>query len=644
MKRSLLIRFGTVITILFVLAVSGMLSSVIISETAEGYAAAINQAGTLRMQSYRITSSLVHGTAYESASATNRTAALVEEFQQRMLSPRIQNILAKGPSRQVIETYRQVEQQWNDVILPNLENYLRYARAAALSPAESRRITRFQKRHLQRVDAFVEDIHHFVKALEVDAEQKNAHSRFIQIVLLCLTFLLAIVSLYLTRRYVLDPLRDLLACANAARHGDFSIRSRYVGEDELGQLGQAFNVMAEDLSVIYADLEARVRKKTQDLERSNRTLELLYSATKRLSDSTLSAEVLEAVIHDIEDLMGVDSGTICLGQPGDNQAYRYASTSAGDIVLQEKIEHQCALCLGQGASHTFQILNRAQGRPVNIFSTPIRDKRRQYGVLLIEFAADRQLESWQERLLETVASHIALAINVAQQVSESRRLSLLEERSVIARELHDSIAQSLSYLKIQVSRLEKAVNEEADKSQLLPLTQVLRSALNGAYRQLRELLTTFRLRISETDLGEAVQTTVREFSERSGVDIEYINQIGNCRFTPNAEIHVIQIIREALSNIIRHADASHALVRLHCDPDGIVSITIEDNGVGIGDQSDMMQHYGLPIMKERAEWLGGSLEVFESDSGGTRIQLTFNVADAADNKSKQTLIEQLNHA
>lgn len=644
LKRSLLLRFGTVITILFVLAVSGMLSSVIISETAEGYAAAINQAGTLRMQSYRITSSLVHGTAYENASSANHTEALVEEYKQRLMSPRIQNVIAKGPSRQVIETYQRVEHRWKNVILPNLEHYLSYQRAASLSPVERQRITSFQKRHLMLVDGFVEDIHHFVKALEIDAEHRNEQLRLIQIVLLNLTFLLAVISLYLTKRYVLDPLRDLLACANAARHGDFSVRSRFLSEDELGQLGQAFNVMAEDLSVIYADLEARVREKTRDLERSNRTLELLYSATKRLSDSTLSAEVLEAVIHDIEDLMGVNGGTICLGQPGDTQAYRYASTNKEDIVLQQHVDAQCAVCLGQGNSHTFQVETSEAGRLVNIFSTPIRDKNQQYGVMLVEFAADSALEPWQERLLETVASNIALAINVAQQVSESRRLSLLEERSVIARELHDSIAQSLSYLKIQVSRLEKAVNEEAQKEQLLPLTQVLRAALNGAYRQLRELLTTFRLRISETDLGEAVKTTVEEFANRSGVNIEYVNQIGNCRFTPNADIHVIQIIREALSNIIRHADATHASVRLHCDPKGLVSIVIEDNGIGIGDQSDMMQHYGLPIMKERADCLGGKLEMQKAGSGGTRINLTFNANDTAGQKTKKSLIEQLNHA
>ena len=321
------------------------------------------------------------------------------------------------------------------------------------------------------------------------------------------------------------------------------------------------------------------------------------------------ADVLEAVIHDIEDLMGVNNGTICLGHPGDSQAYRYASTSPKDIVIATTTDRQCDVCLGNGESHTFQIENQTIGEPVKIFSTPIKDTNQQYGVLLVEFSTDMTLEPWQERLLETVASHIALAINVAQQVSESRRLSLFEERSVIARELHDSIAQSLSYLKIQVARLEKAIDDQADRSNLLELTGVIRSALNGAYRQLRELLTTFRLRISETELGEAIKKTVSEFSERSGIPIEYDNRIGNCKFSPNAEIHVIQIVREALSNIIRHADASHAAVVVSCNQDGIVTITVEDDGVGIGDQGDMMQHYGLPIMKERAEWLGGNLQV-----------------------------------
>ncbi|MES9945383.1 MAG: ATP-binding protein [Candidatus Thiodiazotropha sp.] len=643
MKNSLLLRFGTVITILFILAVSGMMSSMIITETAEGYAAAINQAGTLRMQSYRIASSLVHRTKFHNELATTRTRNLVTEYNQRLFSHRIHDVLTKGPHKKVTESYQRVESQWQELMLPNLEDYLQLSTADSLSAEERRQLDNSQRNYLALVDNFVDDIHSFVEALEIDAEEINQQHRIIQIILLMLTFLVALISLYLTKTRVLNPLRNLLTCANAARHRNFSVRSRYLGEDELGQLGQAFNVMAEDLSVIYTDLENRVREKTHDLEQSNRTLELLYSATKRLSDSSLSEAVLIAVIHDIEALLGVNNGTICLGQPGDDQAYRYASTRDTDILSKDKPDNQCAICLGEGDSHTFKLAIPDAPAPVNIFSTPIRDKTQQYGVLLVEFPETMQLEEWQERLLETVASHIALAINVAQQVTQSRKLSLMEERSVIARELHDSIAQSLSYLKIQVAKLEKSINDEREKKEILLVSAALRSALNGAYRQLRELLTTFRLRVTDANLGKLISDTVEEFTNRSGITIEYTNHIGNCQFTPNAEIHIIQIIREALSNVIRHANATRAQVVLECDQTGRVNVSIEDDGIGINDEGDMMQHYGLPIMKERAEWLGGRLTIYEPASGGTRIELIFNLTDASDTESKKMLIEQLKH-
>jgi two-component system nitrate/nitrite sensor histidine kinase NarX len=191
--------------------------------------------------------------------------------------------------------------------------------------------------------------------------------------------------------------------------------------------------------------------------------------------------------------------------------------------------------------------------------------------------------------------------------------------------------------------LDKSINEEHDKKEILLVSAALRSALNGAYRQLRELLTTFRLKVNDADLGKLTKETVEEFENRSGIAIEYVNRIGNCQFTPNAEIHIIQIIREALSNVIRHANATRARVVLVCNQTGWVNISIEDDGIGINDEGDMMQHYGLPIMKERAEWLGGTLTINEPSNGGTRVDLDFNLTDATKNESKKRLIEQLKH-
>ncbi len=549
------------------LAVISMLISVFMAETTEGFAAAINQAGTLRMQSYRIASSLVHGSSDDTEKPVPTTENLINEFEERLFSPRIHNVLEKRPSKRVQAAYQAVASQWQTDIFPHLRVYLELLALNSDFSDIRHEITRQQAYFLSNVDGFVNRIHHFVKVLELDAEEKNSQLRIIQISSLILILLVALVSLFLLHTNVLRPLRDLLACARAARHGDFTVRSRYLSEDELGQLGHAFNVMAEDLSKIYSDLETRVQEQTAHLERSNRSLELLYKTTRRLNDSSLESEVQVALIHDIEDLIGVNSGTICLGRPGDESTFQLASTNPLNNRRQADLMGNCQRCLSDGTTHTFGA-DTIDGKRVNVFSTPIRDQTEQFGVLLVEFSEKMALEEWQQHLLETVASHVALSINVAQRASQGRMLSLMEERSVIARELHDSIAQSLSYLKIQVSRLEKSVSEEHDQESILSITQVLRSALNGAYRQLRELLTSFRLRVNEAGLVATLENTVREYADRSGIRIEFVDRIANCRFSPNAEIHVIQIIREALSNVIRHASATTAQVLLECQPDG----------------------------------------------------------------------------
>jgi len=363
LKKSILLRVGIAMATILSLAVIGMLSSVIIAETSEGFAAAINQAGTLRMQSYRIASSLVHGTELEAGQAGERTRKLVEEFEERIYSPRIHTVLEKGTSLRVEEAYQMVEWRWQESFLPQLKAYLLAAGSDSSSDQEDPQGADEKLFFLSNVDSFVDDIHHLVKVLELDAEEKIQQQRLIQIVTMALMLLVVAVSMYMTHTRVLIPLRGLLTCARSARRGDFSIRSNYLEEDELGQLGQSFNVMAEDLSKMYADLEARVREKTFDLEQSNQSLELLYAATKRLNESAPTEEVLQDLIHDIEHTTNIKGGYVCLGKPGDKQAFRLAATSFDDEGKGSRYPLDCATCLGDGSSHTFDI--EQQGRPGN---------------------------------------------------------------------------------------------------------------------------------------------------------------------------------------------------------------------------------------------------------------------------------------
>jgi two-component system nitrate/nitrite sensor histidine kinase NarX len=241
----------------------------------------------------------------------------------------------------------------------------------------------------------------------------------------------------------------------------------------------------------------------------------------------------------------------------------------------------------------------------------------------------RELALWQTQLLDALSRHIGIAIGTARRAEQSRRLSLLEERAALARELHDSLAQSLAYMKIQVSRL-KPLLPAADPEKVRPgssseageVLAELREGLNSAYRQLRELLTTFRLRIEGEGLAAALETTVAEFSSRGNIPVRLEAHLAGCTLSPNEEIHALQIVREALSNVLNHAQARHAEVKVLCNSDGSVSATITDDGIGI-QQSAGVHHYGMTIMDERAKNLGGQLTVENPPALGTRVTLHF---------------------
>lgn len=257
-------------------------------------------------------------------------------------------------------------------------------------------------------------------------------------------------------------------------------------------------------------------------------------------------------------------------------------------------------------------------------SIPLQDMDKRYGVLQMEMPPDKILEDWQIQLLDALGSNIGIAIGTAHRTEQNRRLSLLEERGVIARELHDSLAQSLSYMKIQVSRLQTAMTKQTETDETNGILLELREGLNSAYRELRELLTTFRLKIEGNGLLPTLEKTVAEFSSRGNIKISINTKLESNQLSANEEIYVMQIVREAFANIIHHARATHASISIEQGADNIISVIFDDDGIGIGSSQSDTHHYGMSIMQERARSLGGSFHVQTRAVGGTRIIFRFH--------------------
>jgi len=150
----------------------------------------------------------------------------------------------------------------------------------------------------------------------------------------------------------------------------------------------------------------------------------------------------------------------------------------------------------------------------------------------------------------------------------------------------------------------------------------IKQGINDAYRQLRELLTTFRLKLDDPSLANALKGTVVEFAQKCQHDINLNFELPENTLTANQEIHVLQIIREALSNVHRHAKATSAGVELRLN-NGKLQIEIWDNGIGLKDTSQEQGHFGLGIMQERAKSLDTEINITPRIPKGTRVLFEF---------------------
>ena len=607
LQDSLLLKLGGALALIACFAIIGMASSGIIAQSVQGSGEAINLAGSLRMQAYKMTSLALSAPQSESGNVPTQLRTAMDAFETTLTDARITSLMRKQTENALSGSYAKVRASWQQV-------KSRFPATAGNGAPASQSDTPL----IEEVAAFVDEINNLVKQIEQDTEAKIRVLRMVLGAALLMTLLVGALTLYLARNDLILPLRDLLAFAANVGRGNLAARTEHTGNDELGRLGQAFNHMAEDLSRLYRNLEARVEEKTAELTIANRSLELLYHSIARLYNGPVAPDTYAILLKDLENVLGVGHGLACMVETGEARARVIASTLRPDSNDADMCGlMSCDECL----AHPKLVVHPMQdGR--RVLSLPLKDIEHHYGVLQLEMPPGKELAQWQTQLLDALSRHIGIAIGTAKRTEQNRRLSLLEERAALGRDLHDSLAQSLAYMKIQVSRLKPLVDNPQRGDEAREVLEELREGLNSAYRQLRELLTTFRLRIEGEGLAAALQSTVTELSNRGDIPISLDVHLAGCTLTPNEEIHALQIVREALANVLNHAQARHALVSVNCDSDGSVSATITDDGIGI-HQAACAHHYGMTIMEERAKNLGGQLMVENLPTLGARVTLRF---------------------
>ena len=253
-------------------------------------------------------------------------------------------------------------------------------------------------------------------------------------------------------------------------------------------------------------------------------------------------------------------------------------------------------------------------------------------------------EFWGETSVSYVIDqdhHFAGIIGVARDITDrketdrkmleqQRALAALEEREYLARELHDNLGQVMGYIHLQVQTAAQQLRD--DQVELCQATlQQLNEVSQDSYSDLREFLLGLRQKFSEApDFFTALQKYTQDYSRAYGLPINLCcpDSLVTIRLDPSAEVHLLRIIQEALSNIRKHAHATKATI-FFSRADGSTQVMIEDDGQGFDpdkqqtsaaeNQAEGAFHFGMDIMGERARELGGNFQVFSAPGQGTRI-------------------------
>jgi two-component system nitrate/nitrite sensor histidine kinase NarX len=255
-----------------------------------------------------------------------------------------------------------------------------------------------------------------------------------------------------------------------------------------------------------------------------------------------------------------------------------------------------------------------------VVALPIRLHERTMGELDLFFNAQVEPSPAERSLLEALTAHLSAAMENLRLDSLAKEAAVSQERNLLARELHDSIAQSLAFLKIQVQLMRDAL-ASGDGQRVQVVLGEIDAGVRESYGDVRELLMHFRTRANAEHIEPALQTTLRKFEHQSGISAHLQMQGQGLPLTPDLQIQVLHIVQEALSNVRKHARARQVWLDVQQQPRW--RFEVRDDGIGFAADDPLRaeSHVGLRIMAERAERIGATLDVLSTPGRGTSVVL-----------------------
>jgi two-component system nitrate/nitrite sensor histidine kinase NarX len=605
-----LIRIGAS---LLVVALASISLTLWVTWQLEGGAAAVNEAGRMRMQTWRLAS------AVQTSLSPASLGSLVSQFDDSL------KLLRTGdPSRPLFVPWDDdVDVKFAEVDRIWTQRRGQWLAAAPMSATES----------VMAAEEFVTAIDALVLSIEQQLSRLTAILNLFQFVMMALAIIGAVVMLFTGYMYVINPLAHLRQGLQQVEAGDFSTRIEVEAQDEFGQVAGGFNRMAATLQSLYGGLEAQVEAKTRRIEAQRARLAALYEVSAFLAEANTIDELTQGFARKVRAVMKADAVAV---RWADDANQRYLML-ASDCFPEDMLDEERSLLAGACACGNLRADARTRVIPIlaheaqpvrgcakagfqSLVSVPIRLQHRLLGEFDLFFRAPVTLSTEKTELLDALASHLASALEGLRAEALEREAAVGEERALLARELHDSIAQSLAFMKIQVQLLRNAA-QRGQPDKLNSILDELDAGVRESINDVRELLVHFRTRTNTENIEQALQETLQKFEHQTGLPARLEVHGDGLPLPADVQVQVLHVVQEALSNARKHAGASH--VSLEVRKGQRWRFAVHDNGAGFNvSQVRGESHVGLKIMRERAARIGGEVEITSAQGSGTTVTLT----------------------
>ena len=437
---------------------------------------------------------------------------------------------------------------------------------------------------------------------------------------------------------LLQPLLRLCNWADLMRGVNLDARVEFRPTSDFAELASDINMLGNMIKNLSRDTEIQLQKHTEHISRESRSLAILYDVASSINLS-----------HDLNELFDKSLQSLC----------QNLNARAG-IIRQFKVKNKKDIAASFGEiNHTFlssvdrflsiqNPANKTDLEPVyrvdrlaseTVFGADSNDDGEllvlsillQYrsdilGAIHLFFRDDSSfdLDSYSE-LLISIGQHLGSAVEKFRLLEEESELLVMQERTRLSHELHDSLAQTIASLRIQIRVIDETFHSNDEKS-IWHQMERIEYTIDQANDQLRELIAQFRIPINEQGLISSIETSIRQTQEEMGIPIYFQNEWPQQEFPEDVELNVLRIVQECLVNIRKHSRAEVVRVLLS-NRDGEFIVLIEDDGIGFEEKAVVSQHgrqLGLNILHDRAREINARLDIESEPDDGTRIRLQFS--------------------